>query len=95
MLASKPQVVVLNKIDLAHVSDGSDLIMENLLGAMSHKRLLSMSAAGRIGVDEVVARTYNFLRKLKADAKAIKESNEEERLLSISNQLIPELINDD
>ena len=89
-LASKPQVVVLNKIDLKHVEEKSDVLMKTLLASMPHKRLLCMSAAGRIGVDEVVDRTYNFLRKLKADLKVAedkrifdeKKSQKEEKMVT-------------
>lgn len=79
LLASKPQVVVINKVDLKHVEDNVDSLAKTLLSLMSHKRLLRMSAAGRMGVDEVVEKTYKFLRKIKADSKA-----EEDKLMKDS-----------
>jgi hypothetical protein len=41
--------------------------MDDICKEMPHKRLLSMSAASRTNVDEVVERTYKFLSKLKSD----------------------------
>lgn len=40
LLASKPQVVVLNKIDIPSVADRKDEIMAGLLKLMPHTRLL-------------------------------------------------------
>lgn len=69
-LASKPQVVIVNKVDLPAVSDKLNCLMQALREDMSHKRLLSMSAAAHVGLDEVIERTYNFLRKLKTESNA-------------------------
>lgn len=66
-LATKPQVVVLNKIDLPHVEARQAEIMAKLKSSMPHSRLLAISAAGRINVDDLVRRTYGFLMKIKAD----------------------------
>ena len=74
LLASKPQVVVLNKIDIPEVEGNVQSLKQDISEVMSHKRLLTMSAAGRINVDEVVERSHKFLKKLKAD------QIEEERL---------------
>ena len=66
-LAMKPQVVVLNKIDLPIVEERKDAILKTLRENMGHSRLLAMSAAANVGVAEVVDRTYKFLTKLKKD----------------------------
>ena len=74
LLASKPQVVVLNKIDIPEVEENIESLKEELSMVMTHKRLLTMSAIGRVNVKEVVERSHKFLKKLKAD------QIEEERL---------------
>jgi GTP-binding protein len=66
-LASKPQVVVLNKVDLPHVEERRQEIMDGLLKLMPHTRLLCISAAGRVGTSDLVERTYKFLLKVRAD----------------------------
>lgn len=67
ILANKPQIVVINKIDLPHVADRLDEIRSNLKPQMPHSRLLVISAAGRIGLDEFVEKTFNFLSKVQAE----------------------------
>jgi GTP-binding protein len=71
VLASKPQVVVLNKIDLPEVADRQEALVASLRGAMRHSRLLQVSAAQRTGIPELVQRTWMFLRKLKLDGGAL------------------------
>lgn len=66
-LASKPQVVVLNKIDLPHVAERQEEIMAAIRAKMSHSRLLAISAAGRVGTDDLVDRAYKFLQKVRRD----------------------------
>lgn len=66
-LATKPQVVVLNKIDIPEVAEKQELLMEQLGENMSHKRLLAISAAGRVEVKSLMERTGQFLSKIKAD----------------------------
>ena len=67
ILANKPQIVVINKIDIPEVSSKLVRIMTDIKSHMSHKRLLTISAAGRIGTDELVQRTYSFLEKIVSD----------------------------
>ena len=67
ILANKPQIVVINKIDIPEVSEKLVRIMTDIKSHMSHKRLLTISAAGRIGTDELVQRTYSFLEKIVSD----------------------------
>ena len=67
ILANKPQIVVINKIDIPEVSSKLVRIMTDIKEHMSHKRLLTISAAGRIGTDELVQRTYSFLEKIVSD----------------------------
>jgi len=64
-LASKPQVVVLNKVDLPHVKDRVESLKEGLREHMTHSRLLVVSAAARQGVHDLVTRTHAFLQKVK------------------------------
>lgn len=64
-LAAKPQIVVLNKIDIPEVNEKLDQILNGLLEVMPHTRLLAVSAAGRLNLKDLVSRTYNFLRKVK------------------------------
>lgn len=66
-LAAKPQVVVLNKIDIPHVAEKQTELMAAIRERMAHARLLAISAAGRIGTDDLVERTFKFLQKVKAD----------------------------
>ena len=79
LLASKPQVVIVNKIDLPHVEKNLDRIRQELLRAMPHSRLLVMSTANRIGVEEVVSRTHKFLLKLKREEVATRKDNDVSR----------------
>lgn len=67
LLATKPQVVVLNKIDIPDVAGRKNEILAELQRSMSHKRLLCISAQSRIGVDELVTRAHQFLKKLTQD----------------------------
>ena len=73
-LATKPQVVVLNKIDIPDVAEKQGQLVAQLRENMGHSRLLAISAAGRIGVKDLMERTGNFLGKIRADeAKALAE----------------------
>lgn len=65
VLAMKPQIVVLNKVDLPSVMEKQQHILNQLAQKMSHKRLLVISAQDRIGVEDLIVRTSKFLRKLK------------------------------
>lgn len=67
LLASKPQVVVLNKIDLPHVAEKQQVLTQQLLQAMTHTRLLTISAAGRLGLSELTEKVWLFLQKLEQD----------------------------
>ena len=69
-LAAKPQVVVLNKIDLPHVAAKQEELLATLRSNMSHARLLAISAAGHVGTSDLVERTHRFLQKIKADEAA-------------------------
>ena len=70
-LASKPQVVLLNKID-AFQNDPQALqqLQEQLRHAMPHSRLLTMSAKDGIGVDDVMRRLATFVQKVRAAQQA-------------------------
>ena len=93
VLASKPQVVVLNKIDLVNVSKLSQDILTKLSKVMSHKRLLTISASNKVGVDEVITRTYSFLQKLKLDENLQKDNLKKNDVTNL-NELDPERLID-
>lgn len=59
--------MVLNKVDLPHVQARQEELMAAIRSSMTHTRLLPISAAGRLGVGDLVDKTYKFLKKLKAD----------------------------
>lgn len=89
-LASKPQVVVLNKIDLTDVEENLEQLRQELMNEMAHTRLLVMSAAGKIGVDEIVERTHKFLLKLKADDSQREKNDREMEIKNVTKGLITE-----
>lgn len=78
ILANKPQIVVLNKIDLPHVAEKQNEIVSQLLSKMTHSRILCISGAGRIGMEEFVLKTNQFLKKLKADEAVLARRRLEE-----------------
>jgi GTP-binding protein len=74
-LAMKPQIVVLNKIDLL-TNEQQEKLLNNIKTNMKHSRLLAISAAGRVGLDILIEKTYLFLKKIKSDDKTIAINNE-------------------
>ena len=68
-LAAKPQVVVLNKIDLPSVAGKQAQLQETLSQAMSHSRLVCISAAERVHVPTLLFKTWQFLKKIERDEK--------------------------
>lgn len=70
-LAKKPQVVVLNKIDIPAVGEAQELLIDQIKAKMTHTRILPISAAGRINVDDLMDKTAKFLEKItKSDEDA-------------------------
>jgi GTPase len=67
-LAAKPQVVVLTKADLPGVAARQQLVLQQLRGAMSHARLLTVSATQQTGLVDLVTKTAAFLDKIKLDS---------------------------
>lgn len=65
-LAKKPQVVVLNKIDIPDVKEKQEDLMEQLRDAAGHSRVLSISAATTERVQELMGRLKKF-----ADAQPV------------------------
>lgn len=61
-LADKPQVVVLNKIDVPEVAERQDELLEQLRQASGHSRVLSISAATSTNVQELMRRLYKFVQ---------------------------------
>ena len=77
ILAAKPQIVVLNKIDLPHVMINRESIMRDLQQKMPHTRLLAISAASRIGVSDLTMRTWSFLKKIE---RGLQETSKDKNL---------------
>ena len=61
ILAEKPQVVVLNKIDVSEVKEKEQEILETLREAAGHSRVLSISAATTERVKELMNRLRKFV----------------------------------
>ena len=59
-LAKKPQVVVLNKIDVSEVQEKSEELIEKLKEVAGHSRVLSISAATTERVKELMGRLKKF-----------------------------------
>eukprot|EP00980_Cylindrotheca_fusiformis_P021158 scaffold8131_cov74-Cylindrotheca_fusiformis.AAC.2 len=59
-LAQKPQVVVLNKIDIPEVKEKKDDLMEQLRAVAGHFRVLSISAVTTERVQELMGRLKKF-----------------------------------
>ena len=89
-LAAKPQVVVVNKIDLPHVADRKDEIIRELQNNMSHKRLLCISAAGRIETDNLMDRVYKFLCKVREDEEDEEMDKVNEIIVAEKSKLMKE-----
>jgi GTPase len=60
-LAEKPQVVVLNKIDVSEVQEQEEQLLEELQKAAGHSRVLSISAATTANVKELMGRLKKFV----------------------------------
>jgi GTP-binding protein len=60
-LSKKPQVVVLNKIDVPEVSEMQDDIIEELKKAAGHSRVLPISAATTENVQALMGRLKKFV----------------------------------
>jgi GTP-binding protein len=60
-LANKPQVVVLNKLDVPAVKEMEEELMEELKKAAGHSRVLSISAATTENVKELMGRLLKFV----------------------------------
>jgi GTP-binding protein len=60
-LAEKPQVVVLNKIDIPAVAEQQDDLLEQLRAVAGHARVLAISAATTQRVKELMGRLRKFV----------------------------------
>ena len=60
-LAKKPQVVVLNKIDVAEVKEREEELIQRLKQVAGHSRVLSISAATTERVQELMGRLRKFV----------------------------------
>jgi len=59
-LSEKPQVVVLNKIDVSEVNEVKDELMAQLREAAGHSRVLEISAATTKNVEQLMGRLKKF-----------------------------------
>jgi GTP-binding protein len=60
-LANKPQVVVLNKVDVTEVKENEEELISKLKEAAGHSRVLSISAATKSRVAELMGRLKKFV----------------------------------
>ena len=60
-LAKKPQVVVLNKVDVSEVKEKQDELIEQLKEVAGHSRVLPISAATTERVEELMGRLKKFV----------------------------------
>jgi GTP-binding protein len=67
LLAKKPQIVVLNKIDLVEVQEKEQQLSESLQKVLPHQRFLVISAKERRRIDDLKVKTWNFYQKVLAD----------------------------
>lgn len=75
-LAEKPQVVVLNKLDVPEVQEMEEELMEQLRQAAGHSRVLSISAATTSNVKELMGRLKKFVESQpESDLPPIPEIN--------------------
>jgi GTP-binding protein len=68
MLAKKPQVVVLNKIDVSEVKEKQDELVDKLRHAAGHSRVMTISAATTQNVQELMGRLKKFVEAEKKKA---------------------------
>mmetsp|Transcript_20932 Transcript_20932/g.49717 ORF Transcript_20932/g.49717 Transcript_20932/m.49717 type:complete len:672 (+) Transcript_20932:41-2056(+) len=61
-LAEKPQVVVINKMDIPEVQEKEQQLIKELRDAAGHSRVLSISAATTLRVKELMKRLKKFVR---------------------------------
>ncbi|KAL9185520.1 hypothetical protein ACHAXT_003297 [Thalassiosira profunda] len=79
LLAKKPQVVVLNKVDVSEVREKEDDLVERLRLAAGHSRVMTISAATTQNVQELMGRLKKFVEAEKQ--KAIDDGSEEEDVM--------------
>jgi len=60
-LSEKPQVIVLNKIDVPEVAEKQEELMNELRQAAGHSRVLAISAATTANVQELMGRLRKFV----------------------------------
>jgi len=82
-LSKKPQVVVLNKVDIPEVAEKEAQLMRDIAAAVGHKRILSLSAATTQNVSLLMQR----LRKLLQSAKLHGPPTPAEPVLALDEEL--------
>lgn len=60
-LSQKPQVVILNKMDIPEVQEKSEEILHELRQAAGHTRVMGVSAATTKGVQDLMSRLRKFV----------------------------------
>lgn len=80
-LLKKPQVVVINKIDLPEVRDKLDATMQLIKKLCGHSRVMGISAITGERVRELMQRTHKMIQSLPPTEDLLNlTSNEEERV---------------
>eukprot|EP00571_Detonula_confervacea_P011380 CAMPEP_0172303304 /NCGR_PEP_ID=MMETSP1058-20130122/4850_1 /TAXON_ID=83371 /ORGANISM="Detonula confervacea, Strain CCMP 353" /LENGTH=656 /DNA_ID=CAMNT_0013014055 /DNA_START=17 /DNA_END=1987 /DNA_ORIENTATION=- len=79
LLAKKPQVVVLNKVDVSEVREQEEELMAQLREAAGHSRVMKISAATTQNVQELMRRLNKFVE---AERKNIVEGQEDDVMLA-------------
>ena len=67
-LLEKPQVVVLNKIDLPDVAERQDELLKALKAEMGHKRIMPISAVKSTNTQELMARVRKLIESIPEDS---------------------------
>ena len=79
-LSLKPQVVVLNKIDLPDVAANQEQILHELRALCGHTRVMAISAATGRNVAELMMRVRKLVESLPEVSADVLEAEDEERV---------------
>ena len=82
LLAEKPQVVVLNKVDVSEVREREEELVAQLREACGHSRVMTISAATTKNVKELMGRLKKFVDAEKKNEIAEGESEGGDVLLA-------------
>jgi len=79
-LSLKPQVVVLNKIDLPEVAASKDQILSEIRALCGHTRVMAVSAATGHNVAELMMRVRRLVDSLPGVSADVLEAEDEDRV---------------